>query len=90
MGTKLAYSDMVFYVDNQPFVVFWNTEVAMGRMVRGKQNVKEAAELALGNVTDVANLHGGDIGSQDLAPKGRAHRQEISAQGGGGRYHSEP
>ena len=59
MGTKLANSDMAFYVDNQLFVVIWNTEVAVGRMVRGKQNIEETGELALGNVTDVTNLHGG-------------------------------
>jgi len=59
MGIKIANIDMIFYVERQLFVVLWNSEVAMGRMIRGKQNVEETAEFALANVTDVANLHGG-------------------------------
>ena len=50
---------MLIYVEYQLFVVLWNTEVAMGRMVRGKKDIKETAEFASANVTDVANLHGG-------------------------------
>ena len=49
---------MVFHIECQLFVVLWNTEVAMGRMVRGKKDIEETAEFALANVTHVTNLHG--------------------------------
>ena len=50
---------MVFYVEYRLFVVLWNTEVTMGRVVCGKKNIKETVEFASANVTYVANLHGG-------------------------------
>ena len=36
MRAKNANIDMVFYIERQLFVVLWNTEVAVGRMIRGK------------------------------------------------------
>jgi hypothetical protein len=59
MGSKNTNIDMVSNVECQLFVVFWNTEVTMGRMIRGKENVEEAAEFALANVANIANLHRG-------------------------------
>ena len=50
---------MVFHVEGQLFVVFWNTEVAMGRMVRGEKNIEETVEFAFANVADVADFYSG-------------------------------
>ena len=39
-------------------MVFRNTEVFMGRMTIGEQNVEKTVEFALANVTDIADLYG--------------------------------
>ena len=46
---------MFWYFGPEWCVVVGNTEVFMGRVIRGQQNIEEALESAFGNVTDVAN-----------------------------------
>ena len=57
MGTKPTTFDMVFHIECQLFMVFWNTIIAMGWMVRQKKNIEEMTEFALANVAYITNLH---------------------------------
>ena len=36
IGREPTNIDMAFHVEGQPFVILWNTKVAVGRIFRGK------------------------------------------------------